>query len=133
MDPIFLNDWSPEYIKENSYGDEENTPLKQLMYDFAITEETMKGVNIILASYTYRDYEGDAFVLFIKEGKIYEVNGSHCSCYGLEEQWEPEEINIEELKNRIFTHYCFEGCQHELQKLIIETEINELIKQYTKK
>ena len=43
---------------------------KQLMYDFNITEEVMNGVNIIFASYTYKDYSGDAFVLFIKDNNL---------------------------------------------------------------
>lgn len=58
-------------------------------------------VNILLAYYSYEDYSGDAFVLYEQEGKLYEVNGGHCSCYGLEGQWEPEFVNIEELKHRV--------------------------------
>jgi hypothetical protein len=48
-------------------------------------------VQIIYAEYSYQDYEGEAFVLFVEKGIIYEVNGSHCSCMGLEGQWSPEE------------------------------------------
>lgn len=48
---------------------------------------------IILAAYGGGSYEGDAFVLFERDGKLYEVNGSHCSCYGLEDQWTPEETS----------------------------------------
>ena len=32
---------------------------------------------------------------------LFEVNGSHCSCYGLEGQWDVEEINIKELEQRL--------------------------------
>ena len=46
---------------------------------------------ILFASYDCPPYEGYAFVLYEQDGKLYEVNGSHCSCYGLEGQWEPEE------------------------------------------
>lgn len=53
--------------------------------DFPTDEE------ILMASYGGASYEGDAFVLFQRDGKLYEVHGSHCSCYGLEGQWEPEE------------------------------------------
>jgi hypothetical protein len=34
-------------------------------------------------------------VIFEKDGKLWEVNGSHCSCYGLEGQWQPEETTWE--------------------------------------
>lgn len=59
--------------------------------------------DILLASYTYEDYSGSAFVLFkdTRDGKLYEVNGSHCSCYGLEGQWEPEETDIASLRHRL--------------------------------
>jgi hypothetical protein len=37
------------------------------------------------------DYEMWAEVLYIgHDGLLYEVHGSHCSCYGLEGQWEPD-------------------------------------------
>lgn len=59
------------------------------------------GAEILLASYGTTSYEGDAFVLFKRDGKLWEVNGSHCSCYGLEGQWEPEETTIEALRHRV--------------------------------
>ena len=49
-------------------------------------------LNILVAVYETPSYEGYAFVLFEREGKLYEVNGSHCSCYGLEDQWGEEEV-----------------------------------------
>lgn len=54
-----------------------------------------EGINILFASYGEDNYSGNAFVLFEKDGKLYEVNGSHCSCYGLEGQFEPEETTLE--------------------------------------
>jgi hypothetical protein len=59
------------------------------------------GVRILLAWYCCANYEGSAFVLFMKDNKLYEVNGSHCSCYGLEGQWKPEETNIQALRYRM--------------------------------
>lgn len=96
--PIYLHDW-------DDTGWEGRTGLEALKNDFKITDEDLQGVQILLASYTYRDYEGDAFVLFAKDGKLFEVNGSHCSCYGLEGQWDPEEANIEELFHRLDAGY----------------------------
>lgn len=46
---------------------------------------------LLFASYGGASYEGDAFVIYERDGKLYEVHGGHCSCYGLEGQWEPEE------------------------------------------
>ena len=45
-------------------------------------------------------YEGRAFVLIVRDGKLYEINGSHCSCYGFEDQWSEEPTFIEALRCR---------------------------------
>ncbi len=82
--PVYLNDWSSK---------------EGLEQDF---KTNLDGVNILFASYSYENYSGDAFVLFEKDGKLYEVNGSHCSCYGLEGQWAPEETNVQALKYRLY-------------------------------
>ena len=45
------------------------------------------------------DYDGCASFLLIDytTGKFYEINGSHCSCYGFEGQFTPSECPIEYL------------------------------------
>lgn len=60
----------------------------------------LDGCEVIFASYGGAPYTGDAFVLYRKDGQLYEVNGGHCSCYGLEGQWDAEETNVESLKQR---------------------------------
>lgn len=69
--------------------------------EFCLGENSLDDVNILLAWYGGGDYEGSAFVLYEMGGKLYEVNGSHCSCYGLEGQWMPEETLVEALIHRI--------------------------------
>ena len=60
-----------------------------------------KDVEILLASYGAPSYEGHAFVLFRRDGVLWEVNASHCSCYGLEDQWCPEETSVAALRYRL--------------------------------
>ncbi len=67
--------------------------------DFEVTLSS--DIEILFASYGGGSYEGDAFLLYRQDGKLYEVNGSHCSCYGLEGQWEPEETTIAAIEDRI--------------------------------
>lgn len=50
--------------------------------------------NLIVAYYEYENYEGDAYVCWRDGDDVYEVHGGHCSCYGLEGQFEPEKVNI---------------------------------------
>jgi len=66
---------------------------EDVMQNFEITSEQLEGVEILYATY-YGGYDGEAHVIFRKDDKLYEVNGSHCSCYGLEGQWKPEETTV---------------------------------------
>ena len=91
---IYLHNWVQENWEYRKRRD-------AVISDFAIAESDLEGVSLLLASYAYEDYSGYAFVLFEKDGRLYEVNGSHCSCYGLEGQWEPEETSIIALRDRL--------------------------------
>ena len=68
---------------------------------FDAPHDALDGAVVLYATYTYEDYSGDAFVLYWKDGQLYEVNGGHCSCYGLEGQWDPEVTTEEALIHRI--------------------------------
>lgn len=83
---MYLNNWDSE---------------EEMKKDFEITAADLEGAEVLLASYGTPSYEGYAFVLFERAGKLYEVNGSHCSCYGLEGQWIPEETRKEALLERM--------------------------------
>lgn len=102
-EPIYLHNWAKskfdgmcsdfvETIWSNYSENEQTKPSERPEF---------QGIEVLLASYTYESYEGDAFVLFRKDGNLYEVNGGHCSCYGLENQWKPEETTIEALEHRL--------------------------------
>ena len=52
---------------------------------------------VIFAVYDQEMYEGSADVVYRVGERFYWVSGSHCSCYGLEEQWSPEEYSRDEL------------------------------------
>jgi hypothetical protein len=116
--PVYLNDW----VESKRFGviiDFEDVFINQKEYEAKVSPypnsefwlenkakadavfEKYKDVNILFASYGYANYSGDAWVLFEEGGNLYEVNGGHCSCYGLEGQWEKEPVVLEELKNRL--------------------------------
>lgn len=83
------------------FDDWEDGELDQLVRDFDIKPADVEGCEFLYASYTYEDYSGSAYVLFRKAGKLFQVEGSHCSCYGLEGQWEPDEVVPEQLILRL--------------------------------
>jgi hypothetical protein len=118
QEPVFLNDWAESkkigiisdfdniYLSKEEYEATE-APYANKEYWLEKKEKMNKAlkewenINILFASYGYANYNGDAWVLFEENGELYEVNGGHCSCYGLEDQWEKEPVMLIELKNRL--------------------------------
>lgn len=114
--PVYLHNWKDKvdvigdfediYLSSEEYFAEE-APYSNVEYWLEKKDkmknalEQYRDVNILFATYGYENYSGDAFVLFEKDGKLYEVNGGHCSCYGLEGQWDAEETNLDVLKHRL--------------------------------
>jgi hypothetical protein len=92
----FLMKLKNEQLFLGNFCDEED-----VIDSFSLNRNELSGAFILLAWYGYGDYDGSAFVLFERGGKLYEVNGGHCSCYGLEDQWDPEETSALELMHRI--------------------------------
>lgn len=72
-----------------------------IAHEFDIDVERLDNIYILYAYYSYEDYSGDAYLLFIENNKIYEVDAGHCSCHGLEGQFKPEEVPIEVLYYRL--------------------------------
>lgn len=93
---------------------------KNIIEDYEAPDGALDGATLHLAWYGYGDYCGQSLVIFERNGQLYEVNGSHCSCYGLEGQWEPEETSWEALSMRDIRGECDGSLQaHEaLQELV---------------
>lgn len=79
--------------------------VEDITSNYTVPAGELNGATIHLAWYGYGDYCGSSLVIYEKNGKLYEVNGSHCSCYGLEDQWRPEETTWEALAMR--DYYAF--------------------------
>lgn len=118
QEPIYLNDWESKidvisdfngmYMSDSEYN-AEITPHKNIemwlekKQQMKALIEQWKPINILFATYGCQEYEGSAWVLFERDGKLFEVNGSHCSCYGLEDQFEPEETRLEAIEYRLIS------------------------------
>ncbi len=77
-------------VFQNQFGN-----WADIQRDFAMNEPEPD--EVLLAKYEYENYEGSAEVYFRRGDKFYIAAGSHCSCYGLEGQWDPEEYASREL------------------------------------
>ena len=90
--------------------------LDSMLSDFEI--DSVGDFNVLVARYDQEDYEGSAFVLLEKEGQLYEVYASHCSCFGLEYQFEPKPVSIDDLKANLERGYQFDGCEKEVRDIL---------------
>ena len=103
--------------------------VDEVKKQFEVSDEDWKGVNVIYGNYGSYSYDGDAMVVFEKDGKLYQVEGSHCSCYGLEGQWIPTETNLMALRaykpsSDYFVPDGIEGWEKTLKELAEKYEIH---------
>lgn len=96
----------------NLYGTPEEV-MKDWLY-YSERENFVMPSNIVLlyADYHYGNYEGEAYVFGYntEDGKFFEVYGGHCSCYGLEGQWDEEYFDsFKQLKATIIHRFKTNG------------------------
>lgn len=67
-------------------------------------------LHIFFSSYECECYEGDSMVwgYDTEKGTFFYVSGGHCSCYGLEGQWDEEPYSFEEMIEKIKTDLSWE-------------------------
>lgn len=93
-------------------ADLEGLPHDKLLHfiesDYEVEASQLEGIQILIAYQSTGSWgcDSSSFFLFQKEGKLFEVHGSHCSCYGFEGQWKPEESSIAYLKSKQFGFSC---------------------------
>lgn len=73
-----------------------------MLQEFEISEDALDGCEGLIAEYDAEGYEGSALVLLRKGTRLFTVEASHCSCYGLEGAWEPIETTKGALLKREF-------------------------------
>jgi len=96
--------------------------------NFSIDEKEFEHLNVLFAYYSYENYSGEAFVLFQNPatGELFEVNGSHCSCYGLENQFNLEETTVEALQKRD-TPFFNDVVKSMIEKNNLERSLSETV------
>lgn len=75
-----------------------------------ITKEEAEKYNPVASYESVGDYGCDSSGWFLiqnrETGELFEVHGSHCSCYGFEDQFKPEPTTLEYLKSDKFGLSC---------------------------
>lgn len=75
-----------------------------VQFNFSIE---MPEPDVLFACYDVDGYEGEGLVIYKQDDKLYRVQGSHCSCYGLEHSWEPEETTAEAIEHELRNGYHY--------------------------
>jgi hypothetical protein len=84
---------------------------EKIISEFEADPAEVKKYRYLVAYVDYGSYQGTGWILMQHKetNDFYENHSSHCSCYGNEDQFEPEETTIEYLKSDRFSCYCYEG------------------------
>lgn len=71
----------------------------------------------VFAIYHTPDLDGSALVIVRRRGKFLVVEGSHCSCYGLDSQWIPTEHGKRDLRKFLTANSgLFERFRDDIEK-----------------
>jgi len=99
--------------------------------DKAKVENYLSDYNILIAYESVGDFGCDSSLYFLMQHKTIleyeEISGSHCSCFGFEGQFDPEETSLQYLKSDRFYFTCGGYDDNELEnKLKVKSFISEL-------
>lgn len=85
---------------------------EKMAQEFEVSVDIFNNFNVLIAYQSVGSWGCDSSNFFLlrekKTGKLFENHGSHCSCYGFENQWEPKETELAYLKSDKF-YVCMGG------------------------
>jgi len=79
----------------------------------SIIEKDLEGAELLVSIGNSYGYEEEMLVIYEKDGRLYIVEASHCSCYDFSGQWSPSEYSY---KAMLMRKWC-NGCKEELHLL----------------
>ena len=91
-------------LLEDLKGLSEDEVKTHLVGEYEAKSDVLNDLKIVIGYESVGSWGCDSssfFLLKDKDEKLYEVHGSHCSCYGFEGQFDLEETSIEVLKFRV--------------------------------
>ena len=95
-----------KHLAENYSGDKSGFDYGDICEaDIEKANDLLKNMEVLVAYQSVGSWGCDSSAFFLlkdkTDGKMFEVHGSHCSCFGFEGQLQLEETTIEALKFRI--------------------------------
>ena len=100
-------------------GDSEKAILQHLIDEWQAPKVLLENFKVLIAYESVGSYGCDSAGWYLlrhkKTKELYEVHGSHCSCYGFEGQFDPEVTELAYLKSDKF-HFLKGGYDNDDQK-----------------
>lgn len=120
------------HLVENYSGERESWPTSDNQKNDL--KKLLEQYEVIIAYESVGDYGCDSSSFFLlkhkENGKLFEIHGSHCSCYGFEGQLDLEETDVESLRARVENggniFFCggYDNNETENQKAVKEFILN---------
>lgn len=139
MELLFLEDLKgytedevKQHISEKYTGDGDGESSSGLpKQDKEVVQRALQELDIIIAYESVGVYGCDSTSFFLfrrkSDGMYLENHGSHCSCWGFEGQFNPEETTIEYLKSDKFCFLCGGWDDNRIENQeVVKTFISEL-------
>jgi len=95
MENLFLGEYA---------GYSKNEVIEDISSNYDVEKQIVEQYQIIIAIVNNYGYEEYSYFLMLKDGILYENFGAHCSCYGFEGQFEPEETSVEYLLSKNYKY-----------------------------
>jgi len=95
-------------LLEDLKGKTEAEVKSHLMNEYTADSDVVDNLEVLIGYESVGSWGCDSssfFLLRDKDGNLFEVHGSHCSCYGFEGQFTLEPTTVEALKFRINESY----------------------------
>ena len=115
MNKLYLEDLS---------GLSEDEVKKHIVSSYEVDDSEVDKYEVLVAYESVGSWGCDSSSwILLKDretGKLFETHGSHCSCYGFEGQFEPEETTVEYLQSDRFFFCCggYDNSAEENERLI---------------
>lgn len=92
---------------------------KSITWNYEVSREEIDKYEILIAYQSVGPWgcDSSAFLLLRDKetGDLFENHGSHCSCYGFEEQFTPEKTSVEYLKS-IHSSFIYGGYDEDIEE-----------------
>jgi hypothetical protein len=80
------------------------------------------------------EYNGSAWIVFHHNGQLYEVHGSHCSCYGFEAQWIPSGTSEKFVLSQIEQGWMeYSGYRDDLKRAFEAYVLRDVVREVTER